>query len=366
MSLPARPDLNSSLQEGLRRPMPPHISLKGNRFTLVDAAGRTAPVDTFDPKTGPYLDCVICDVNEKVSRIYYEGSYDPDNPGPPDCFSDNGVAPSANAQSPQAVRCDICPQAEWGSATSNLTGKGIPACRSYKKLAVLIEAFPSMVFMLAIPPASLNALGDYAKVCSGYKVQVTDVLTRISFMPDKMGILVFDPKDHASEEMKERVNKVWATPEGAGAIIGRFDKPRTLAIEHQAPMTQETVRQHIEKSPSQAPSVPQSPFGSTAPASAGFGTAEGEGASPFATTNSKEKKAPGRPRGSGKPKTLVEAPKNSLQGNGQNPSPFGQSAAAQQTQTTSEQGKFGVVEQPPEADPGMGKALDNLFGTKFE
>jgi hypothetical protein len=112
--------------------LPPHVSIKDNRFTLVDGAGTRHPLNTLS------LDCVVLDLNEKMSRIYYDPNepYDPDSPAVPLCFSDNGVAPSVRAREPQAKSCkpdregvNGCRWSVWGSATSKVTGQEVPACR---------------------------------------------------------------------------------------------------------------------------------------------------------------------------------------------------------------------------------------------
>lgn len=331
----ARPRLTGGLSSGIQRPMPPHISIMGNRFTLIDASGQTKQVETFDPKLGPYLDCCIVDVNAVVSRIYYESEgFDPDNPTAPDCYSDNGTAPSANAPSPQSARCDGCPQAAWGATTSKLTGKGVPKCRSYKKMAVILPDLPSMVFLLAVPPASLKAAQAYSQKVDDYKVDLPDIITRVSFAPGVLGTLVFDAVEHADDEMKARVDKLWENDVGCPQIVGRNDKPALAA-----PVT--TMRlEPAQPQPQPAQQDPLAAFDATATA----------GRPAFGQTNG-EKKPPGRPRKT-KPQMVQEPPKAAL----------GKPLQAPAT----EQGKFGVVENPAAADDAMGKTLDSLFGTKFE
>ena len=78
-------------------PQPPHISIRGNRFHLVDAQGQEETVRDIS------LEVVIVDANPFISRIYFGQDYDPatSEAAPPKCFSDNGTAPSVQAMVPQ-------------------------------------------------------------------------------------------------------------------------------------------------------------------------------------------------------------------------------------------------------------------------
>ena len=71
--------LGEASLQGLGFSQPAHISRLGGRFYLVDGTGEYVPVETFDPQIGPYLDCVVVDVNENRSKIYFDRSkpYDP-------------------------------------------------------------------------------------------------------------------------------------------------------------------------------------------------------------------------------------------------------------------------------------------------
>jgi hypothetical protein len=330
--LMTRPNLAGGLGSGIASGFPAHVSIMGQRFTLVDGAGEKEGVETFDPKLGPYLDCVIVDVNAKVSRMFYlNDTFDPDNPAAPDCWSDNGVAPSVNAASPQSAECGTCPKAAWGSATSKVTGKGIPACKSYKKIAILIPGGDE-VYLLSVPPNSLRAVQAYSQKVSGFGVDVCDIITRVSFQAGTLGTLVFDAVGHADTEMKALVERIWEAG-GCPQIVGRNDQPR-LAAPVQAPQ--------ITAAPPPAP--PQDFLKQQAEAFSGL----------------PEKKPRGRPR------TVVDAPKNSLE------APFKpQQAQVTNFPTPQHAGlpplgeKFGIAQNAPEPNPQLSSQLDALFSTKF-
>jgi hypothetical protein len=237
--------------------LPPHVSIMGNRFTLVDGAGARHPLNTLS------LDCVILDINEKMSRMYYgpDNAYDPDNTAAPLCFSDNGVAPSSRAREPQAKSCKPdsegvhgCRWSVWGSATSKLDGKQIPACANGVKLALLMvtqqnkkwlplisdkDGYKPMVFMLRVPPASLAGVANYGKTVSGMgkltipwtgeEVQsdLGYVVTRIEFEPQAVGKLQFRAVGYIEKEIDALIDVI--PQERVDVAVGRDDEP-ILAI----------------------------------------------------------------------------------------------------------------------------------------
>lgn len=230
---------------------PPHVSIKGNRFTLVDAGGDSEPVTTADPKTGiPYLDCVIVDALERPSRIYYKDPYDATatSYGPPDCWSDNGVAPSRTASNPQHVTCGGCPQAVWGSATSRNSGKGIPACAQNQKLALVVPG-DDVVFLLRVPPNSLAGLATYLNKFRGQPFAEGDVITRISFKPDVLGTLTFRATGHIDQEIMAFCDKVLAA-KATDELVGRLDLPREGAMAlPSAPAAAQITQTHTNTAP---------------------------------------------------------------------------------------------------------------------
>jgi|HubBroStandDraft_2_1064218.scaffolds.fasta_scaffold00003_26 hypothetical protein len=219
-----------TLTQNLGVGMPPYVSIAENRFKLVDGAGDEEPITTVDPKTGiPYFDACIIDWNEHPSKVFFSRPYDPNDPSPPDCWSDNGVAPSINAASPQHATCDGCPKAVWGSATSKVSGKGVPACNKTQKLALALPD-DDVVFLLRVPPNSLENLRAYTKKFQGQKVSVASVMTRISFEKGVIGTLTFAATAYIDQKMATFRNKIRAE-KGTDAMVGRTDRPRLTAGE---------------------------------------------------------------------------------------------------------------------------------------
>jgi hypothetical protein len=237
--------------------LPPHVSIKGNRWTLVDGAGQRHPLNTLS------MDCVILDHNaEKMSRMYYdpEVPYDEDNPAAPLCFSDNGIGPSSRSRDPQGGKVRSCkpdrtgehgcPWSVWGSATSKVDGKEIPACQNGVKLALLMAAvdektkkwiplirdndgFKPMVFMLRVPPASLGNIGSYGKTVSGVgkltipwtgeevKADMGYVVTRMEF--ERQGVISFRSIGYIDKEIDELIDVI--PQERVDVAVGRDDEP---------------------------------------------------------------------------------------------------------------------------------------------
>jgi hypothetical protein len=260
------PDFTDRLGQNLGSGSPPYVSIMGNRFTLFDSSGDSEPVTTVDPKTGvPYLDCVIIDFNEHLSKIHYGQAFDPNatSYSPPKCWSDNGIGPSINCSEPQARSCTPDPEglhgcklAVWGSAVSKVSGKGIPACGAYQKLALLIPG-DEVEFLLRVPPNSLDNLRTYNAKFKGQPISMRDVVTRLSFEQGGIGTLTFAGLNYIDEATTKQRNEALMAKK-TDALVGRGDKPRqaVLAAPAEAPLSLGAPPAHIASSPVSAPAAP--------------------------------------------------------------------------------------------------------------
>lgn len=258
-----RRDLVGAALGGLNIGSPPHISIAGNRFTLVDDAGNEKPVQTL------YLDVCVIDANASVSKIFFDPRvpFEPggDNSNPPICWSDNGVGASAQASVPQNTSCQLCPQNAWGSATSKATGKPTKACNDVKKLAVIVTdpalaASSPMVFLLRIPPASLKHLAKYTQTLAGHGVDLPDALTRLEF--ESQGILKFTPMGYVDAATAAATDKAIAA-KATDLLIGRNDRPWGGAADAQKlAYAQSQAPVQIAPAPAAQPMAPPpQPFG---------------------------------------------------------------------------------------------------------
>ncbi len=311
--------VGKTLGETLAGQNPPHVSIQGNKFTLVDSANQKKPVETYDPKTGSYLDCVIIDALEVKSKIFWgpNRQFDPTNVKPPICFSNNGIAPSANAQVPQSRTCHECKWSEWGTATS-FKGKGIPACSDNQNIALLVLD-ADMSFLLRIPPNSLKALNNYNGSFRSQTFEVDDVVTRIDFEAGELGKLRFRPISRLTEADIEKRTEVLNSGV-TDALVGRGDRP------YQGPIgvgQQETTDALSHYPRGKEPETPQHMFEPEAPQA-----------------------KPEQKRGPGRPKRIESAPaEQASQGNGQQTPQFG-------------------IQEPSQPDPGVQKAVSDFFGQK--
>jgi hypothetical protein len=228
-------ELSTSVLQGLGGSAPPTISLKDDRFAFVDAAGERTKHDDLK------LRCIIIGVNPHgPSKVFWGRSYTgaEGEQERPKCFSDNGIGPSQQCPEPQSATCAQCPNNSWGSAISNMTGKGIKACQDRKKLAVIIPEHNSeTVWLLSVPPASFGNLAAYVKhlashSSNGRKVELYDVVTELS-MDSK--ILKFEAKAAVNDEAKKLILNVWNKGEhkevvGANdvAIKGLIEGPKKV------------------------------------------------------------------------------------------------------------------------------------------
>jgi hypothetical protein len=248
--------------------MPPRVSINGNKFALIDPSGSSIEVP-FLPD-GPALDVVFVDGNEHTSKLFW-GLNKPYNPGeasPPLCFSDNGVAPSAQAQEPQSATCAACPHNIIGSAISQISGARIKACGDLKKFAVVAKGFQG-AYLLTIKPGSFKAWNNYTnwlklqKLADGGRPDLSDVVTRIRF--SGQGIHSFEAIELVADgsELAQQVISIWEhnkTNDITGLMIGRFDLPAQGML----PVALDLPRQQVAPPPPQ-PALFQQP---AAPAAA--------------------------------------------------------------------------------------------------
>lgn len=154
------------------------ISIKGNKFRLfVD--GEQVSVSKED-----FLNVVVVNA-AAISRTYYEGTYDPNNPSAPTCWSvDTRVpAPEVPAEQRKASRCADCPMNVKGSGQGDSR-----ACRYNQRLAITLEGKPDEVYQLQLPATSLFGDGKngkmpmqaYAKFLDAHNTPIIAVLTQMA------------------------------------------------------------------------------------------------------------------------------------------------------------------------------------------
>ena len=155
------------------------ISLRGGRFReLVNG-------EQVNVKSDGFLNVVVINA-AKLSRTYYKGAYDAENPSAPTCWSPDTQTPSADVPKDQiqASRCMDCPQNIKGSGQGESR-----ACRFSQRLAILLEGQMSTVYQLQLPATSIfgeardgnMGMQAYAKYLKAHKTPSIAVVTQMSF-----------------------------------------------------------------------------------------------------------------------------------------------------------------------------------------
>ena len=227
-------DLSERAVQGMGSVLPPHVSIGGNQFTLVDAAGNTKPL-------GIELHFLVTDIADHTCKMYYAKEYKNDSADPPDCWSANGVAPSIEAINPPMLRdgsrrvntCAECPMNERGSRISKISGAAVKACRDEVWLAVVIPQFPTMPFQFRLTPGSFKNWRGYVEECknlgkqTGAEEHVGTILTKATFEAGVNGVLEFKAVSYPDEATwKGRTAALSARM--TDVLVGRNDRPRGL------------------------------------------------------------------------------------------------------------------------------------------
>lgn len=337
--------LTERASEGMGSTLPPHVSLAGNSFTFIDAAGNEMrPMLTFD--------AVIIDVSDRMNKRYYDKPYNPKEQGEaPRCWSANGITPSREVAVPVAPACDGCHLNVRGSAISQISQAAIKACRDEKWIAFIVPQLPAVVFQLVVTPGSFKNWKAYTETMRGMGVELSLAITRFSFVPGSTGELLFENVGWIDEATVGVVEA--SVREGkTDAIVGRSDPVRQPALT--APAQHQTLPPPNNLAPAQevipptqptqfgqfAQAAPQAPFVQTATPVAP--TATGAGFATQPATSAAE--APRRRR-----RSANEAAPAPVSG-------FGQPAAA------APQAPFGQPAQAASSGPGFGQPAAGQFG----
>lgn len=155
------------------------ISIKGGVFRLIVDGKQVASIDER------YLDVVVIKAAKNISRTFYSGVYDENNPAAPDCWSADGVKPDSSAANPQANSCASCPQNIKGSGQNDSR-----ACKFNQRLAVVLaNDIEGDIMQLTLPSTSIfgkeengnHPLQSYARWLAANNIGADMVITRMKF-----------------------------------------------------------------------------------------------------------------------------------------------------------------------------------------
>jgi hypothetical protein len=216
------------------------------------------------------LDIIVVDLLPEVSREFYANDYDPDAKATlPDCWSNDGVKPEAEAANKQAASCAKCPKNVDGSGNK---GKG-RACRFKRRIAVLIAGDPSgEVYQMSFAATSLFGKGtDNVHPFESYKnflkangEGLDTVVTRAMYdLESDTMRLKFQPVRHLTDVEAGLVEAAQEDPETQKYIalsVGESSATKTQAIAAPATKTV-TVDAEVVAAPKPAPAPkPTNPF----------------------------------------------------------------------------------------------------------
>lgn len=171
----------------------PVLSTKQKQFAVVRDGNRTTLMNPKDPDSpATYVDVVIVKANPNKSKVFYLKAWDSDSEGQkPDCYSNDGIEPAADAQNKQAKKCATCPQNQWGSKITDKGASKGKACSDSVRLAVAPAGQLNDPMMLKIPPASIRTLGEYGQMLAKRGVGYNMVVTKIGFDPEAQHAFTF-------------------------------------------------------------------------------------------------------------------------------------------------------------------------------
>jgi hypothetical protein len=216
----------------------PTLSIKGMKFTVSKEGVKTVltkPDDADEVAQSIGVVFLRANMNAKTfyAKKYSEGDSERTRP---DCYSFDGVAPSENADAPQAKKCAVCPHNQWGSRTGDGDregGKG-KACQDNARIAV---SAPDKLdpMMLRVPPASLKNLRETLKMVAARKVPYNAVVIKVGFDREAPSpLLTFKPigllDDHGYQDVKEMYES-----EIVRGIVGLDDAGHADTVEKVAP-----------------------------------------------------------------------------------------------------------------------------------
>ncbi len=208
----------------------PTMSIKGMKFTMVKDGIKTVLTKPDDPdEVAQNIGVVPLRINMHAKVFYAKKYANEDSEGQrPDCYSYDGIAPSANAATPQAKKCAVCPHNVWGSRITE-SGQKTKACNDRARIAI---SAPDKLepMLLNVPPASLKNLRDAVKIINqrstgDVKLQYNMVVIKVGFDREAPSpLLTFKPIALLDDGTYAQVKEMYDS-ELVRSIVGADDLP---------------------------------------------------------------------------------------------------------------------------------------------
>lgn len=168
----------------------PILSIKGKVFTLVKDGERKVLTRDDDPdEVLQSLTLAVVRANTK-NRVFYAKAYVEGSEGDaakPDCYSNDGVTPAADARTPQAKKCQLCPHAVWESKRNpdGTAAKGT-ACTVNTRLSVVdpdhvVGVDKVEPYLLRVPAGSRANFADMVKLASARGIDYNMLAVKVGF-----------------------------------------------------------------------------------------------------------------------------------------------------------------------------------------
>lgn len=203
----------------------PVISIKGKVWHIVRGDEKTLVTQPDDDEApAASLEVVIVAANPAKSKVFYSSGYEEGNFAKPDCYSNDGIAPAADAQSPQSKKCATCAQNQWGAKITE-SGKQAKACSDLMRLAVVPAGQLNDPMLLRVPAASLKSLGQFGETLAKRGVEPQQVVTKLGFdYTVAHPALTFKAIGFLTDDMLSEVNETRQSPV-VSQIIGTVAAP---------------------------------------------------------------------------------------------------------------------------------------------
>lgn len=212
----------------------PVISIKGKVFHVQRGDERTLVTKGEDGEPAASLEAIIVAVNPNKSKVFYETGYEEGSTAKPTCYSNDGIEPAADAESPQAKKCAACPHNQWGSRITDNGAKG-KACADSMRLAVASTNQINDPMLLRVPAASLKVLGQYGAQLAKRGVEPHHVVTKIGFDYNVAHpALTFKAIRFVDEGELAEIEQVLSEEEETIGLITGTANPITPEVEHKA------------------------------------------------------------------------------------------------------------------------------------
>ena len=204
----------------------PSISIKGKVFHIRRGDSNTLitqPGDDEAPASS--IEVVILNGNPGTAKVWYNAGYSEGSDTKPNCYSNDGVKPAADAAEPQSASCGTCAKNVWGSRISETGSKG-RECGDSKRLAVATLNAVEDAMLVRIPAGSLKTFNEYLKFLATRGVEnYQAVVTKIGFdYSVAHPALTFKAVGYVDEATYGRVT-VMVESDIVGQIIGTKTAP---------------------------------------------------------------------------------------------------------------------------------------------